>query len=68
MILNLKENYLKELISRQNLQMDRLSSGNFSTLDEYRFVAGKRLGLLDAEILFHETINNLFKGEKSQFD
>lgn len=55
------ENYLLRLRAEQAPYVERLSSGGFKTLDEYKFTAGKLKGLHDAESFIKETYDSMIE-------
>jgi hypothetical protein len=62
MIIHLRDNILRELKRLKLIYLDKIESGRLSP-DEYKFIAGKNLGIKEAENVFKESFSKLFSAE-----
>ncbi len=58
------ENFLLKLRAAQAVYSERILSGSFKTLEEYKYVAGRLRGLMDTEIV----VKGLYKDMVERVD
>ncbi len=63
MVINFSENVLSALRKRQSTYIQRVCSGVFDSLEEYKFIAGKLKGLEEAEKVVKQTYKEMFHME-----
>lgn len=59
MLIKLRDDVLKELKKIKDMYQEKIDSGKLS-LEEYKFMSGKNLGIKEAEGVLQDVIRKLF--------
>jgi hypothetical protein len=59
MLIRLRDDFLRELNKIKFLYQEKIDTGRLS-LEDYRFISGKNLGIKEAENVLQELIRKLF--------